>query len=76
MDTNKMRDPKFRQVDVGRVGKKPFSIVQEKRAWGMQPVLRDADGHYHGIVSLTGDAKQRRQQRRELLRQINSGVKP
>lgn len=76
MDTNKMRDPKFRQVDVGRVGKKPFSIAQEKRVWGMQSVLRDADGHYHGIVSLTGDAKQRRQQRRELLRQINARVKP
>ena len=75
MDTNKMRDSKFRQADVGRIGKKPFTIAQEVRTWGMQTVLRDADGYYHGIVSLTGNAKQRRQQRRELLRQINAGVK-
>lgn len=58
------------------MGIRPFTIAQESRTWGMQYVLRDASGNYHGVVSLVGDAKQRRQQRRELLRKMNSGGKP
>lgn len=49
----------------------PFTSELQKRVWGEQWVMVDADNIRALAPSLCGNSKQRRQQRRAILRVLN-----
>lgn len=52
----------------------PFKCEQQRRVWGLQWVIVCADNcsGYACSVSFNGNAKQRRQQRRALVKMLNA----
>lgn len=67
-----MKQPYIVQV-IHRNFAGPFAMVRQRRSWGMQWVIVFANLNHSYIASVgfNGNSKQRRQQRRALLRALN-----
>lgn len=59
------------------IGSKPYSFCMTlgPRTKKMRPTLLDKNGGFIDYMSLTGNAKQRRQQQRKMIRELNQGAK-
>lgn len=61
----------WQRIKIATQGVKPFRVEWQARSWGLQPCLIDKDDRNYGYVCLSGSSKQRRQQARKLLRELN-----